>query len=184
MLPFTVNNIKASCKIISATVSRDLRELASKSSLVTKTRGNFFVLRKDFVFIIFYTGHVNCTKLKLVTDIEKARTYLESLIDKSVVTTPKIDNITTSGASHPSSGGVNLFKLCQYLKDRGISYRFKPHRFPGLNFKIGGATIIIFTSGKFIAVGTQSIASAFEHIELFSILLGEYELLQQQQQQQ
>lgn len=164
MYPQSVNNVKASCKLKSSSgqISSLLRSLARKSKKVKLVRPNFFVLRSKWVYVVFFKGHLNLTKLASTHHLGAAmdhfaRLFVANTRRSIVITRPRIDNITSSG-SLQSNRGVSLFSLCNYLRRSGIKYRYNPHKFPGLNLRIGGSTFVLFNSGKFVLVGTKSIS--------------------------
>ena len=182
MFTYKVNNIKVSYKLNASFLKLKLIAL-SKEIEVSKKSNNFFVLRKNgFVFIIFYTGHVNCTKLLTSNEIESSKSVLIQSVKECSVTETKIDNITASGSifdNHSIASGrkINLFKLCSFLKVNNVKHRYNPHRFPGLNFKLYGVTFLVFNSGKFILIGEKSLVDLNSTINEFSqfmrVFLGE-----------
>jgi len=164
MFTYKVNNIKVSYKLNASFLKLKLIAL-SKEIEVSKKSNNFFVLRKNgFVFIIFYTGHVNCTKLLTSNEIESSKSVLIQSVKECSVTETKIDNITASGS---------IFDL----KVNSVKHRYNPHRFPGLNFKLYGVTFLVFNSGKFILIGGKSLVDLNSTINEFSqfmrVFLGE-----------
>lgn len=161
-----VNNIKVSCKIEGDNIRNHLKEFSKSSKLVTLVKNNFFVLRQRYVYVIFFAGHVNITKLKSKKDVRRAQKILLLSVGSSLsITTPEIDNISASGVA--KSGPINLFTLAKYLNERNYKFRFNPHRFPGLNLRIKTATFVIFTSGKFVLVGTKSKKELVDSIASF-----------------
>lgn len=167
MFPYSVNNIKVSYKVVCPSLPELLSELSVEKD-AKKTTNNFFVLRQlGFVYVIFYTGHVNCTKLKTLDDVEKSKQLFLRLSVKCEVTNCRIDNITASGKVSPGSR-LNLFSFCSFLKKEGIAHNFDPHKFPGLNFKLMSVTFILFNSGKFILVGGKSVTRLHLIINVFS----------------
>lgn len=157
MGPYTVNNIKVSYKLEEEEELKDLtlKEFAESHTAVTKITGNFFVLRDEFVYVIFYTGHVNCTKLKNLQDIELSRKFLRLTFPRYNVSEGRVDNIVASGRVNDGER-INLFIFSQFLNRCSIPHHFNPQHFPGLNVKFGDVTFVVFTSGKYIAVGSKS----------------------------
>lgn len=157
MVNCEVNNIKASCKIKGEDTPRKLKELASHHNSVTKKKSNFFVLREKFVYVIFYTGHVNITGAKSRDAINEACSDLSVILNKLDLTLSRliIDNICLSG-SLPHT--LNLVTFSNQLLQDCVNFSFNPRKFPGLSFpstKQSSGTTIVFTSGKFIIVGLK-----------------------------
>lgn len=177
MFPYKVNNIKVSYKLNASFLKLRLLTLSSEVE-VSKKSNNFFVLRKNgFVYIIFYNGHVNCTKLVTLDEIESSKSVLIQYLKECSVSETKIDNITASGSVFNSNNTekkrkLNLFKLCAYLKEKNVKHRYNPHRFPGLNFRLYNVTFLIFNSGKFIVIGGKSITGLHSTINDFSQFMG------------
>lgn len=182
MFSYEVNNIKVSYKLISSRLTQQLEELAADGNResTSKRWGNFFVFRKhNFVYVIFYKGHVNGTKLKSISEIETSKKILmQSIVGHCQVSNVKIDNITASGSvfSVEERGvkKVNLFRLCDFLKKEKIKHRYNPHRFPGLNFRLLNVTFLLFNSGKFIVIGSKSFENLPLIIDEFSKYMGRF----------
>lgn len=169
-----VNNIKISFKIESSS-EYFLRSFARESHLVSKTDGNFFVLRDRFVFVIFFTGHVNCTKLRTFLDIEEARSLLDRhLLGAFEFSRSVVDNISASGST--GANPLNLRKFASYLGEQNLPCKYNPERFPGLNFRLSDTTFVLFRSGKFLAVGSRSLSSLAILVGLFSKYLDKYQI--------
>ena len=174
MLGYDITNIKVSCKIYGDNVGGHLREKAKTNENVHKQYGNFFVLRQEFVYIIFYTGHVNCTKLKTDRDVFKAKEVLENFLgSKFYVSKLRVDNISACGdfaklSTAEFADTFNLLLFKKYLQRIIVPNRFNPQSFPGLNFKVGRATFVVFTSGKFICVGSDSFSGLSIAVNLFT----------------
>lgn len=170
MTSYTVNNIKVSFKACSTDIRSDLKRICQSSKFVTKRDINFFVLRKTFVYIAFFTGHINCTKLRSLEDLqccqEEFGTFFDSITrGKLELKAPIVDNISASGSIAQSR--INLQRLALFLQSINQKVRFNPETFPGLSFRISPVTFTIFTSGKFIAVGAQRYVDLAISISLF-----------------
>lgn len=166
MICHRVNNIKVSFKIDGAS-QFFLRQFAQSSPLVSKVDGNFFVLRDRFVFVIFFTGHVNCTKLRTLTEIDEAKQILDDhLLGSWDFSASKVDNISASGFSGVNR--LNLRKFGDFLKVQNLNFKYNPERFPGLNFRISGVTFVLFASGNFLAVGSKSLSDLSIIVGVFS----------------
>lgn len=160
MIAQAINNVKISYKLRGCgEINQVLKEFAQREEGITFRDGNFFVFRSaSYVYTIFYNGHVNATGLSSTRDIEDAQRELLSILDQPRLKAlgGKVDNITSSG-SLPGQSRVNLIDLARRLKTLNIKFRFNPHKFPGLSLKLERATFIVFTSGKFVQVGSRSV---------------------------
>lgn len=159
MIGCKINNLKASCKITGNDVRTKLVALSKTSGKVSKRErernGNFFVLRDKFVFTIFFTGHVNCTKLKNFQEFTEAQTILNNHLENVDISVLKTDTISANGIL--KGPPVNLFRLSNYFKSAAIHSHFNPEKFPGLNCRINdSSTFIVFQSGKYISVGAKT----------------------------
>lgn len=176
MITSEVNNIKASCKVKNSDVGAKLKEFSINSSLVTLKKSNFFVLRDKFVYIIFYTGHINITGIKAFHEINQSKGEIKAHLNLDIGE-PRIDNITLSGSV---KGKVNLFSFSSILQQNRLDFGFNPHKFPGLNFRPTSCpgTVVLFSSGKFILVGIKCQANITRVIDEFGRLFQTYELEQ------
>jgi len=169
MRTYKVNNIKVSFKLEERRELEriaTLRQFARDSQAVSKISGNFFVLRDDFVYVIFYTGHVNCMKLKTPEDVELSKEFLKITFPSYCVSEAVVDNIVASGCL-PQLERLNLFNWSTYLSRHRVAHHFNPQLFPGLCVKFGGVTFICFTSAKYIAVGSKSHADLQREYDAF-----------------
>ena len=158
LLWYRVNNIKISYKIYLTNLETALRNFARESSLVTKVENNFFVLKSVFVYTVFFTGHVNCTKIHRKEEISTAVNHLRNILfDFELCSGLKVDNISASGALNIVNNSLSLLDLADFLKQNSIHFRYNPEQFPGLSLKFSskGATFLLFQSGKFVVVGTK-----------------------------
>lgn len=180
MFSYDVNNIKVSYKLTSSRLAQQLEDLAAKSRESSKRLGNFFVFRKkDFVYVIFFKGHVNCTKLKTLREVKRSKKILtRSISGECTVSRANIDNITASGsifnARERGVKKLNLLRFCDFLKGEQLKHRYNPHRFPGLNFRLLNVTFLIFNSGKFIVIGAKSFKKLPLIIDEFSKCVGKF----------
>ena len=164
-----ISNIKYSCQLKEKTgdLRNTLKQFCQENSSVTVRQPNFFVLRKTYVYVIFFTGHVNVTGCSSVEAIGLSRDILlQCLGTRMEIGKITIDNITSSGAINRVKK-IRLPELTQKLKRLEIPFRYNPHRFPGLNFKLKSVTVIVFNSGKFILVGSKSMSEIEESVRHF-----------------
>ena len=129
MVACEVNNIKASCKIHGSDTSKKLKVFVLNHPGVTKKKSNFFVLREKFVYIIFYTGHVNITGAKSHDAVNEARSNLSLQLEAFDLKLSRlvIDNICLSGAL-PST--INLVSFSNQLLQECINFCYNPRKFP------------------------------------------------------
>ena len=159
---YRINNFKISFKLqyySRRCLSRLLSRHASRITLFA----NFSVLRSSvFVYTLFESGHVNCTKISDVTSIGRAILHLLRLFPGRGHRhrTPKViglslDNISAHGTLWESS--KFLAKVKRHLKAKyGLDSQYNPQKFPGLSVRINGTTFVLFQNGKFLAVGSKS----------------------------
>ena len=173
-----VTNIKVSFKVNCENLREKLLDFCHKSYLVSKTDCNFFVVRPaDYVYIVFYSGHVNCTKIKDFNSIEDCQKNFKRLVEEEtghqlLISSCSIDNISATGSLFSSP--LSLFSLGEYLRTRREKFRYCPQRFPGLSVRIHSATFIVFTSGKYIAVGSKTLCELNIASNSFSRLIQDY----------
>ena len=126
---------------------------------------NYAVLRAGgYVYSLNYSGFINITGLRTLTDIPSAIKVVCKLINlQSSDYTARIDNITASG----TFGSLIPLHVVRYhfTKSEPIPARFKynPNFFSGatLKFYDGRGTIILFSTGSYTIVG----AKTFENIQ-------------------
>ena len=158
MISCKINNIKVSCTLSGPNIFEVLKKISSTQNSVTKQRSNFFVLRCKFVYIIFYTGHVNITGARDFDQVETAKCELIRIISNSLISINKtvIDNICLSGSLNTS---FDLITFADYLRSIDRDFCFNPRRFPGLSvtsIERESGTFLIFASGKFVLVGVKN----------------------------
>lgn len=177
MVVYTVNNIKVSFKVSAENIQQLLKALAKHSDNVSKRDINFFVLRKKFVYIIFFTGHINCTKIRSLDEASKCKLEFIELFQEKVRASItlheiKVDNISSSGCFE--EGKVSLTRLAIFLQNSNIISRFNPETFPGLSLRICSVTFTIFSSGKFIAVGAKEFVDLSISVNIFERYLKSF----------
>jgi TATA-box binding protein (TBP) (component of TFIID and TFIIIB) len=132
-----------------------------------KKHHNFAVIRtKGCVYIAFFSGFVNVTKLRTLTDAEEAVLAFKSLIGFKDIEDKGcplyiIDNIIASGHFGHTVNIHNLRQICAADTTSGniqdIDFSYKPAYFAGAFLKLRGCgTILIFHSGAYSIVGAKS----------------------------
>lgn len=129
-----------------------------------------------YVYTVFRNGHVNVTKINASKDIISSCQELRRALKLPAIgCQPKIDNITASGRI-PIDGRKQYICL-RTLSDRARRYqeqiggceggedvtgeiqhiRFDVMRFPSCNIRTrNNGTLLIFSTGKFVCVGSKS----------------------------
>jgi TATA-box binding protein (TBP) (component of TFIID and TFIIIB) len=126
---------------------------------------------EPYVFIVFFSGHVNVTGIPGLKDIKHALCSLRRELGLKRVKFKgrKIDTITCSVPLTTSDvfRRINIPSLQDYLEAGGrgrppftesayIRCTFNPERFAGLFIKTRIGTVLIFKSAKCILVGCNS----------------------------
>lgn len=167
-----INNIKLSVKIDPISLEK-VENLCINKLIIYKKYLNFIVFKagKSIEHLHTYTlfkhasafknsdskQHVNITRV-LPNSISEAILTLQEVLDLFISPfTYVIDNITS---------GCYLgrqIKLLDFIKDHphlSKCIRYTPERFPAAFLKKNKQTFLIFTSGKFIILGSKSISEA------------------------
>jgi hypothetical protein len=158
----TITNIKISLKVLPICLDT-VCSIAKKCDLAFKRYNNFIVLRNEFTYIIFKNKkgcntHINITKLRCFSDIERCQDFLNRDIlcmFKSCVIQQKIDNIT---ASYDLKKNVDILKTIEKFINL-CEVRYNNEKFPGVFLKHSLGTIIVFHSGKTILIGSKNLNS-------------------------
>jgi len=160
-----VKNIKISFHTKSE--PNTLREVAKQLVKEKKIFPSFFVYKfSTFTFIIYYTGHINVTGLRLLNDIYLCYTHLVTIPGVSEVHAVKIDNITLSGQVSLKPYRFIPFIKAQAIKSSFDKIRFSQEIFPGAQFKLfNKGTLVLFRSGKFNLVGIKNYSDAIHLTE-------------------
>lgn len=150
-----IGNLKLGVR---ADVSNIQRALQSPDLNVVR-HGNFCVLRNVYVYIIFWSGYINITKIPNVRHVKASVRHLMTLfkneklfIDPSSI---RIHNISASGQF---SEKHNLKILSQHFKKSRKALRVKLNLifFPGLFIRYKGGTCTIFQNGKYTILGCKN----------------------------
>jgi TATA-box binding protein (TBP) (component of TFIID and TFIIIB) len=166
---FEVKNIKLSLKIAPLDLNSVVCYLSSPAAghpttttTTVQTKNNFVIIRDRYVYVIFRSnsgkfGHVNITKVPSYSLVQDAIDHILSLLKpfNVVITLSKIDNIS---ASLNLQRTVNIHRLSDIL-NAGCTYTvsINKEKFPGAFIKCLNGTIIIFHSGKVVAIGCKDI---------------------------
>lgn len=163
-----VKNIKISVKATDpASAIGNIARL--RPGFVSKRKQSFFVLRPDeFVYCIYYSGHINVTGLKRLDDVRKSCLFLRRELSLNILEgSAKIDNIT-SATEVQSDQYFNLTRFvsqlaasafystaCSRCKIVGLCYNKQV--FPGAFIRTDIGTILFFNTNKVVCVGTKTL---------------------------
>jgi TATA-box binding protein (TBP) (component of TFIID and TFIIIB) len=117
---------------------------------------NFVVIRKRYVYTLFFSGFCNVTKIRKRRSCKKAKRYFYEKVlrfDKDDAGIKyKIDNITASGKLGYT---LNLDRLRSHFLGRGNVVGYNPDQFAGASIRLELATIVLFHSGAYTIVGAH-----------------------------
>ena len=139
---------------------------------------NFSIFRepnnKKLVFTIFHDSqHVNITGFSSDSELQSALSFFNTQFDQNIsVDVVKIDNITAVGYIWNEEGGkINLIDIENSIRELNLPFTtvsLRPEFFPGAVIRTRGAgTVILFSSGKYIIVGTKTPCQLKETHETF-----------------
>jgi TATA-box binding protein (TBP) (component of TFIID and TFIIIB) len=121
---------------------------------------NFAVIRTDrFVYTPNFSGFVNITKLKRLSDAQAAIDFIRDLLRLPTGSGSeyKVDNITASGTF---GHRVPLHKIRQFLREHPgypASCSYGANYFSGATVRYsGGGTANIFATGAYTIIGAKS----------------------------
>ena len=150
----SIRNVKVSAKVSNLCLNTVNLKLAS-SGISLKHFSNYITFQHTYTYIVFknskdLTNHVNITKLKSESEIEKALYLLTNLIGCHVINW-KIDNIiaTSSLQKKLDLTQIAIQKIFPRVK-------YNSEQFPGLFAKFDCGTVILFHSGKIVIVGCKN----------------------------
>lgn len=149
-----IRNIKLHLRLKNKAYLSSSSVLSSVSNKTT--HHNFYVVRKRFVYIIFYkNSFINITKIRSEQEIKSAILELSELLKitrRDILGTVVIDNITASGKFGKQ---INLLSFHQ-KNSLEFGTRFNITCFPGLFIKLPGlGTIILFRTGSYTIIGAK-----------------------------
>lgn len=170
-----VQNIVATVK---AAATFDLHELASKLGKATfgpKATWLKLRLQPGNKYIAFYrSGKFLVTGVKsdkeLHATVNQVRDELTAAGIDLDIRSVKIHNIVVLDEIHL---GRSLHDLAVSLRDSNVMY--EPEQFPGLIYRHGGSTFLLFGSGKVISTGNKSFEMAKRNLSHFGALLKSFE---------
>jgi len=128
--------------------------------LAHKIRANYIIVKLKFIFIFFKhkkgtISHINVTKIPSLDCLEDVPNTLQNKIftDETVkIKSVKVDNIT---AVKDVGRNLRLLKIANNIQHI-YNIRYNNERFPGIFVKLPIGTVIIFHTGKIVAVGSKN----------------------------
>ena len=173
MDPVMVQNVK--CSFILKNCEQSIKNL-SLTDLVAKKENSFYVLKSKFVYTIFYSGHVNCTKIPEPSKVSEAFFHLFHLLKlecpfSKVLKAVKIDNLVASGRI---SKYISPANFAIFLQEKGEKVHYNPQRFPGACLKLEKGCMLFFRSGKLVFAGLKTIQDLHHQICKISRYYNEY----------
>ena len=164
MVMYRVTNVKFHCRITGPRlkVYQDFFK-NSNSPYVTKRHRSFMVIRLEnkAVYTCFYSGFINVTGVKSVSEIEKIIHHFAGYLGISWrdFSPPKIDCINSVFVTSKRKK-VNLKKLAEILSAEKYDWltdiRYNREKFPGMTIKTLIGSILIFPSFSILLTGTKS----------------------------
>ena len=109
----------------------------------------------NYTATIYQSGKYIIPGVKLFEEIPKLfqemKCVLQDILDTSLLQYPQIRNIVASAElGYP----VDLTSVCSTLFSNGYQPDYEPETFPGLIIHLDQGTINLFSSGKYILLGT------------------------------
>ena len=150
-----ISNVKISVLFQSNAVVADFFDAASKRNITCVCKRNFLAIKDKYSVTVFrkYPNkfHLNVTGIQSLSDISNTiRWLVRNYCDKKKFKYlfHKIDNIT---ATFNTGFKLSLHVIASRLKLSS----YNPEIFPGLHFKTGFGTCVIFSSGKTNILGCK-----------------------------
>lgn len=156
---FKQKNVKISIKIREISLNSVI-EYLNVNNREYKTKSNYIIIKSKYIFILFkpknrMISHINVTK---ISNLDEVNTAVDNLIIEIFPTFEiciykvVIDNIT---AVYDTSKTIKLPEIIE--NNKGL-YRitYNNEKFPGMFIKFEVGTLIIFYTGKVIAVGCKT----------------------------
>jgi TATA-box binding protein (TBP) (component of TFIID and TFIIIB) len=179
----TVKNVKGSFRLSNSVhLNEKANELELKEYNIKRFH-NFFVLRSQYVYIVFYSGFVNVTGVKAIEEFPISVTNFLNIFDfenSDIIEPPKIDNLTASGLFNINPMFLSKLANCFHKEDGIVKVTYKPVFFPSVIVKyITIGTIMIYGSGRYNIVGSKSVDCIKEvHSKTIKILDERYNNIQ------
>lgn len=168
---FEIKNVKISLKLKELSLNTVL-EYLDVNNCRYKTKSNYVIIESKYIYIVFkpknrLITHINVTK---ISDLSEVDTAVDNLITKIfptldiIVHKVVVDNIT---AVFNVNKTVNLPEIIKNNKNF-YQITYNNEKFPGMFIKFDVGTLIVFYTGKVIAVGCKNendLAFLFEELK-------------------
>ena len=104
--------------------------------------------------LVFSSGNIVCTGTKSVQEVKKVIKEVMKHLRKIGVKVREVPPITVQNivASGSIPMTLNLNELALLLENT----EYEPEQFPGLVYKLGNATFLLFSNGKLVCTGTKN----------------------------
>lgn len=158
----TVRNVKIHFYVRNVPLLKHAFSLLEENIATTESNtirirrcGNFYVLRKKFVYTIFLnSGYINATKIPNYTVIDDCKEEITNLLnlipeDISEIT---IDNTTYVGNLNRR---INPLAIQREARKRLIRVSYNPNWFSAVYLRFPKGTINLFHTGKYMIVGAK-----------------------------
>lgn len=156
---FEIKNVKISLKIITVSLNSVLNYL-DKNHIEYQTKSNYVIISSIYIYILFkpknqQITHVNVTKIPNLFKVDDAVNHFKNDIFPAFnvqVNKISVDNIT---AVFHVKKCINLPEIIKNKKPH-FKITYNNEKFPGMFIKFDVGTLIIFYTGKVIAVGCKN----------------------------
>ena len=151
-----IKNVKISIYLhLRPDIIDKIRDFSITEQKLKKTAS--FVIFRDinFIYTIFFSGHINCTRIKHPRLIPNAT---ERILSKLRLLESDLKNVVTDSilAVAKISNYICMVSFAKYLKQNNFNVQFNPQRFPGICVRKPGGCILTFVSGKVVFTGFKS----------------------------
>lgn len=156
---FEIKNVKISLKLKELSLNSVL-EYLDVNNQKYKTKSNYIIIESKYIYIVFkpknrLITHINVTKISDLSEVDTAvNNLIKEIFPTLEITVHKVvvDNIT---AVFNVNKTVNLPEIIRNKKDL-YQITYNNEKFPGMFIKFDVGTLIIFYTGKVIAVGCKT----------------------------
>lgn len=124
--------------------------------------------RPAATLLIFKTGKVVCTGAKSEEEATIAVSKFVDMLRRKVHVEKPETSVGNVVVSASLGRNMNVEKLASAM---GLSY--EPERFPGATFKHKNKTILVFSSGRIVCVGSKTLEEARQTIDEVKQMLEE-----------
>ena len=157
---FEIKNVKISLKLEIISLKTVIEHL-KVNAIEFQVKNNYIVINYKYSFVLFkpknkQIRHVNVTKIPNLEEIDTAVDVFENKIFNNLgvhINKIIVDNLT---AVYNTGKSIYLPDIIKNKKDHFI-IKYNNEKFPGMFVKFDVGTLIIFHTGKIIAVGCKTL---------------------------